>query len=247
VPVILKLIPRRRKTWVELVPDQGDSIRLPLEQLPAALTAGSSIDPAQWEALCTAAGYWSLLDRALRLLGRREHFTAELRRKLQRYTFDRDLVQRVLAECQHRGYLDDERAAGIVVQQLVARGGLGRARLRYELQRRGCRTALARQAIAEHAADLDERVEVERLLSGRRRQLASRARRLRAKQASSGKPAAGDFELRRQLGAAILSYLAGRGFSSEIARRAASGLAQELVSETEAPPPAEPAPDQPAD
>lgn len=244
----MKLIPRRRKTWVELVPDQGDSIRLPVEQLPAALSAGSSIDPPQWESLCEAAGYWGLLDRALRLLGRREHFTAELSRKLQRYTFDRDLVQRVLAECQQRGYLDDERAAGIAVQQLVARGGLGRARLRHELQRRGCQAALARQAIAEHAADLDEQAEVERLLAARRRQLVSRALRLRAKQApDSGKAAATDYEIRRQLGAAILSYLAGRGFSSEIARRAASQLAQELISETKAQRPPEPAPNHEAD
>ena len=121
------MLPRRRRQWLELVADDGSRLRLPVEQVSDKLQPGSRIDAAEWADLERAAEYYGLLDTALRILGRREHFSAELKRKLRQRTSNRDLVERVLGECDRRNYLDDRRAAEITVQRLVDRGGISRA------------------------------------------------------------------------------------------------------------------------
>lgn len=230
VPIVTKLIPRRRNTWVELVPDSGEHIKLPREALPAGVYGGSQLDSGEWEQLCALAEYHVMLDRALRILGRREHFVRELERKLRRHSQDRDLVARVIQECLRLKYLDDKRAAVYTTQQLLLRGGIGRARLRQELLKRGCSTDLARRVIAEHGAGLDEPAEVKRLLNARRRSWESRAARLRAKLQAKELPASRlEYELKRQLAAAAKSFLTGRGFSGEAARNAVGEMIEGLL------------------
>jgi SOS response regulatory protein OraA/RecX len=230
MPVVLKLIPRRRNTWVEVVPEEGASLKLPRAVLPAAVRADAQLDEAHWRELADLADYHGLLDTALRLLGRREHFERELERKLRRRTADRDLVARVLAECRCLAYLDDERAAVYAVQQLLNRGGLGLARLRQELSRRGCPPALARRVLAEQAAAYDEQAELSRLLRSRERSLGARADRLRVRLAAQGHSGARlAREVERRLGALVQNYLAGRGFSGEQARQAAAELVRSIL------------------
>jgi len=230
MPVVLKLIPRRRNTWVEVVPDAGASVKLPREMLPAGVHGGAQLDLQSWQQLCDLADYHGLLDRALRLLGRREHFERELERKLRNRTADRDLVARVLAECRRLAYLDDERAAAYAAQLLLARGGIGLARLRQELLKRGCPPALARQVIAEQGAEFDERAEISRLLGTRESSLAARAERLRTQLAAKGHSGARlELEVQRRLAATVQNYLAGRGFSGEQARRAAAELLSRIL------------------
>jgi len=233
MPVILKLIPRRRKTWVELVPDWGDSIKLPLELLTSDIATGTTVDESRWGELTALAEYHMLRDRTLRILGRREHFAGELKRKLYKYSRDGELIERVLADCRRLGYLDNERAASLLTTQLVARGGIGKSRLKQELIKRGCPVELARAQVEEHAAELDEAAVVEELLKSRRRQFASRARRMKAKlEPQHGAGARLNRELRQKLGAAVLSFLAARGLTGYVARQPARAMVEELLSET---------------
>lgn len=230
MPAVAKLIPRRRNTWVEIVTGDGASLKLPRTALPASVYAGVGLDDRQWRELAALAEYHGLLDRALRILGRREHFERELELKLRRRTPARELVARVLAECRRLDYLDDERAARYAAELLVARGGIGRQRLRRELARRGCPPELARRMVAEYGASLDEGTEVARVLKAREKSTAARARRLRAKLEAKG--LSGDrleYELKRQLAALLQSYLAGRGFAAEYARRGAAELLERLL------------------
>ncbi|MBN2080754.1 regulatory protein RecX [bacterium] len=235
MPVIIKLIPRRKNAWVELVPDDGPSLRLPREVLPAFVRADQTVDGTDWAKLIELAAYHELLDKALRILGRREHFHAELKRKLGQRTIDRELIARVLTECRRRDYLNDERAAEFTVRQLLTRGGVGRTRLRQELLKRGCPPDLARQSVLTHAADLDETDELMRLLNSRRRSLAARTERLRAKLFKQGvAPHRQAVELRRQLGLSVRNYLAGRGFTGDSARNAVDRFLDELIGADEA-------------
>lgn len=230
MPLVTKLIPRRRNAWVEIVPDAGPSIKLPRQALPAAVSHGSRLDAGQWQELTVLAQHHALLDRALRILGRREHFERELARKLQRISPDRELAGDVLAQCRRLGYLDDERAAVYITEQLIARGGIGRLRLRQELLRRGCPPPLARRMVAEHGSALDERTEVARLLRGREKSTAARAGRLRARLESKGLSGERlEYELHRQLEALVQNYLAGRGFSREHARQGAAELIDRIL------------------
>jgi len=230
MPVVLKLIPRRRNTWIEVVPEEGASLKLPREVLPAGIYGGSRLDGERWQELCELAEYHGLLDRALRLLGRREHFARELERKLRRYSPDRELVARVLAECRRLQYLDDERAAVYVTQQLLNRGGIGLPRLRQELLRRGCGPPLARRVTAEQAAAFDEQAGISRLLSMRERTVRARAERLRVQLAAKGHAGPRlEYELRHRLAVALQNYLAGRGFSGENTRHAVAELLGRLL------------------
>lgn len=75
--------------------------------------------------------------RALRILGRREHSTAELRGKLARLGFAASDIESVLARCREYNYLDDRRYALARCQELLRSGrGVG-IRLRLDLRQRG--------------------------------------------------------------------------------------------------------------
>lgn len=232
MPVVAKLVLRRNRTWVQVVPDAGEAFTLPLQHAPAWLGAGVEVAAAAWAELSAAAAYYTLLDKALSLLAHSEHFEAGLRRKL--YTRERDpaLIERVIAECRRLGYLDDARAANLCAGQLVARGGVGRAKIKAELYRRGCPRELIDAALLEHAGQIDETVEVARLLHQRRRhftsKLATLRRKLEQKQPDARRHG---FELKRQLGAAVGNYLAAQGFSGDEARTAVQRYVLELLGD----------------
>ena len=232
MPIVLKLIPRRRETWVEIIPDDGLPLRLPRERLPAGIAPGSAVSEADWATLTREAAYYGLLDSALRILAHREHFEAELRRKLSARERDSRLVEQVMAHCRASAYLDDARAAELIAGQLVSRGGIGRPRLKAELYRRGCPPELIGPALEHHAGGIDEREEAAQLLAARRRQFASRLaqyeRRLRLKQPDARRRA---FELKRLLSAAVWSYLAAQGLMSEEAREEAGAFVAGLLEE----------------
>jgi regulatory protein len=80
--------------------------------------------------------YRQALNRAIKILAIREHSTLELSQKLQRRGYDEDIVQRVIAECRQRNYLDDHRASGQLLESLKSKG-FGIHRIRNELFRRG--------------------------------------------------------------------------------------------------------------
>src|SRR5437762_3267689 len=108
---IVKLIPRRRGQWLELVKAEGPSLKLPRHALPPGIEAGSELDEAQWRALEHTSEYHTLYDRALRILALREHFRRELETKLFTRSRGGGLIREVLDDLQERGYVDDQRAA----------------------------------------------------------------------------------------------------------------------------------------
>jgi regulatory protein len=232
MPIVAKLTLRRNRTWVQVAPTAGEALLLPLQHVPAWLSAGANVEAAAWEELRAAAAYYTLLDKALSLLSHSEHFEAGLRRKLYNRERDPALIERVIAECRRNGYLDDARAAGLCAGQLVARGGVGRARIKAELYRRGCPRELIDAALSEHAGQIDEAAEVAQLLSQRRKHFASKLatlrRKLKQKQPDARRHA---FELKRQLGAAVGNYLAAQGFSSDEARAVAQRYVLELLGD----------------
>ena len=80
--------------------------------------------------------YRRALDSALRILAHRDHTETELGRKLDRRGYGQDLVRRVIEECRRYGYLDDDRAARQLLEQMKRRG-LGIRRIRFEMVKKG--------------------------------------------------------------------------------------------------------------
>ena len=99
----------------------------------------------------TAPPASSALDAGLRLLGRRAHSRAELRRKLAQKGYAEAAVEGAMARLSDLGYLDDpEFAAGHVRRRSASRGPLA---LLAELASRGVDREVAALAVARIAPD----------------------------------------------------------------------------------------------
>lgn len=146
----------------------------------------------------------SLKGRALRYLAAREHSRAELATKLSRHVGpedDPDAVARVLDELAAKGFIDEARVAESVLHRRAGR--LGGARVLQELRAKG----LPDDVVADAAAQLRS-TELARAQAVWRRKF--------------GQPPADAAERARQL-----RFLAARGFSGDVARRALGGAADD--------------------
>jgi SOS response regulatory protein OraA/RecX len=235
VPVITNTLERRKGTWVELFADTGESIRLPID-IGAGIRRGAVIEDARWAELKLESEYYLLFDKALRLLGMREHFALELRRKLAQRSLDRVMVSRVIEACRQRGYLDDARAAEYVTTQALLRGGIGRLKLKATLRERGCPDDLLEQSLARFAEQTDEAEAARELLASRRAAFEHKRDRLREtleKRDDIG-PRKVRMMLKVKLGMAVGNYLYARGFSGEDINRAGRKLVDELIENLDA-------------
>ena len=146
----------------------------------------------------------SLKGRALRYLAAREHSRAELATKLARHVGpedDPDAVARVLDELAAKGFIDEARVAESVLHRRAGR--LGGARVLQELRAKG----LPDDVVADAAAQLRS-TELARAQAVWRRKF--------------GQSPADAAERARQL-----RFLAARGFSGDVARRALGGAADD--------------------
>lgn len=75
------------------------------------------------------------LSSALRFLALREHTAFELTQKLKRRDYDDAEIEAALAQCRAWNYLDDTRAAGVLVRTLT-RKGAGLNKIKFELSKR---------------------------------------------------------------------------------------------------------------
>jgi regulatory protein len=237
VPIITNILERRRGTWVELFGDNGESIRLPAE-LASGIGRGELLDDARWAALKREGEYQLLLDKALRILGMREHFTLELRRKLAQRTLDKPLINRVIAALAERGYLDDARACDYLVTQLTTRGGVGKLKLKAMLFERGCPEPYVQSALEKFAEQYDEGEAARELLASRRAMFAHRLQRIREKleHREDVSPRKVKMLARVKLGMAVSGYMYARGFSGEEVNRAGKKLVDELLAEMDSDP-----------
>ncbi len=145
------------------------------------------------------------LAAALRMLGRRGYFRAELAERLRRKGFDEGDVTTAVVRCAELGYLDDDALAARFVETRAAERGWGPRRLAFELARRG----LERERAEAHAR-LDE-VELKQALETALERLERRAR-------------SGWWRLPEVRGRMVSSLL-GRGFDVDDARRAVDSRA----------------------
>jgi regulatory protein len=135
--------------------------------------------------------------RALRLLARREHSRAELRRKLAHHAESGEALDELLEALVAKKQLSDERFAGERAHTLTRR--YGAARIRQDLKARGVDDATAATVAAAAAATDYERA---RAIYERRYRTPAASREERAKR---------------------MRFLQGRGFSGDIIRRLVSG------------------------
>jgi SOS response regulatory protein OraA/RecX len=96
-----------------------------------------------------------LWDRALRLLGAREHTSAELTRKLARHGCSED-IQEVIRELQNRGYVNDSESGYRRALALRTRKLYGNSRIAQDLQRLGLGATMIRLVLGRLECEAPE-------------------------------------------------------------------------------------------
>lgn len=140
--------------------DDGRTLAVPEEAWQQlCLSVPGPIEPELLKSLERAEQVARLWQRALRLLAVRPRSREEVVRRLSGRA-DPDVIAHVVGELERRGLVDDLRFARQWARARRESRGLGAARLRYELLRKGVDREVAEQAVAEAAAD-DESLAVE--------------------------------------------------------------------------------------
>lgn len=85
---------------------------------------------------------------ALNILKLREHTVFELTQKLEQRGYPPEEIEDALAQCRAWNYLDDERAAQILVRTLL-RKGCGSQKIAFELQNRRVTSNIIHKVMAE--------------------------------------------------------------------------------------------------
>jgi len=171
------------------------------------LTDGVVITDAQLRQLQHESELYLCDNESARLLAMREHSIGELRSKLKRKEFTRNVIEDTIKKYRQRGLLDDAQYAYKLSQRLVKDRPCGKSYLTAYLQKRMISRSLAEQTVQMVLADSDE---VERA----HRALCKRWSRF------------GQFELEVARNKSY-NYLARRGFSYDAAKQAFEKLLTE--------------------
>lgn len=105
---IIKVVKKGKKDVIVHF-DDGKFLILALEVfLKSGLKKGDEISEDRFSFLIEQNKLFHIKQRAFRLLGRRQHSSSELRRKLWNKDYEQKLIDEVIDDLQNKGYLDDE-------------------------------------------------------------------------------------------------------------------------------------------
>ena len=140
------------------------------------------------------------LNKALRLLGRRDHSCLELSQKLKQRGFTPDVITTTIAACERMSYLDDGRFCEGYTGQLRRRG-YGRIRIVQKLKEKGVAEATIRESIDKICPEECQVEDCRRVID----------KRIPAEQTTS---------LERKYRERLFRFLYQRGFSSDVIKEA---------------------------
>ena len=135
------------------------------------LYAGKALEEQELEALRSSAALALCKNHGMELLSYRPMSAKELRDKLVQKGETAENAAGAVDWLQSRGFLDDERYAGMVVRHYAGKG-YGAGRIRQELQRRGVSRELWEEALKELPEQEDK---IDRFLSSRLKDPGDRA------------------------------------------------------------------------
>lgn len=122
------------------------------------LTSGVECSSELLDELRNAADYRRLKERALYLLGYRDHSRKELADKLSRTADNQEIINGILNKMEEYGFLDDERYAKKLARNLIGRKRFGKRRAEYDMRGKGVPPAIARKVLDEYKVDPQEQI-----------------------------------------------------------------------------------------
>jgi regulatory protein len=113
------------------------------------LRVGNELSAEQIEALAKSDNYHRCLNAAIRYLGNRPRSEAEVRQRLQRHGFDSDCTEKVLAQLNEQGLIDDTAFARSWKENRESFRPRSRWLTKLELQRKGLDNDIIEQVVGE--------------------------------------------------------------------------------------------------
>ena len=136
--------------------DSGEEIKATLALVAELrLFAGKELEERELEALRSSAALALCKNRGMELLSYRPMSAKELRDKLVQKGETSENAAAAADWLQTRGFLNDQRYAGMVVRHYAGKG-YGTSRIRQELQRRGIPRELWEEALEEYPEQEDK-------------------------------------------------------------------------------------------
>lgn len=189
--------------------DDGEFITLDYRTvIDNGLHKNDLIDEKQTEKLVFESNFLKAKDSAFRLLGRRHHSTSELKTKLLRKNYPKEIVERVLIDLTDKEFLNDEQFANSYSEERTVKKKVGINKLKAELFKKG----IERKIVDHVISGIDSELSYENALILAKKKLEFLKRR--------------DIESKK-LKTKIFSFLCSRGFETEIIMKVLNELVQD--------------------
>ncbi len=139
---VLKVV-KKGKSDVTIYFDNDSLLFLAVEVfLKSGLKKGDEISEDRFSLLIEQNKLFHIKQRAFRLLGRRQHSSSELRRKLWNKDYEQKLIDEVIEDLQKNGYLDDKEFIRAFVAEKSKAKNWSSKKIKAELFKRGIASKL---------------------------------------------------------------------------------------------------------
>lgn len=172
------------------------------------LRKNDPIDETKKERLISESNFLKAKDSAFRFLSRRHHSASELRTKLIKKKYPKEIIENVLQDLADKNFLDDEQFAKAYIEEKSVKKKIGINRLKAELFKRG----IDRKIVDKVLSNVDSELSYDQALELAKR----KSEFLRLKEID-----------KRKLKSKIFSFLSSRGFESDIIMRVLNDLEPE--------------------
>ena len=154
--MVITRIVQKGKNDVTIYFDNDSLLFLAVEVfLKSGLKKGDDISEDRFSLLIEQNKLFHIKQRAFRLLGRRQHSSSELRRKLWNKDYEQKLIDEVIEDLQKKGYLDDKEFIRAFVAEKTKTKNWSVKRIKGELFKRGVASKLIDEMLSEQPTESD--------------------------------------------------------------------------------------------
>jgi len=152
---VLKVV-KKGKSDVTIYFDNDSLLFIAVEVfLKSGLKKGDDISDDRFSFLIEQNKLFHTKQRAFRLLGRRQHSSSELRRKLWNKDYEQKLIDEVIEDLQKNGYLNDKEFIRAFVAEKSKTKNWSIKRIKGELFKRGVASKLIDENLSERPVEAD--------------------------------------------------------------------------------------------
>ena len=154
--MIVTRVVKKGKSDVTIYFDNDSLLFLAVEVfLKSGLKKGDEISEDRFSSLIELNKLFHIKQRAFRLLGRRQHSSSELRRKLWNKDYEQKLIDEVIEDLQKNGYLNDSDFILEFVAEKSNTKNWSSKKIKGELFKRGVASKLIDEMLSEQPTESD--------------------------------------------------------------------------------------------